>query len=305
MSRAKNRGTKKTSFVIQHLSTGSPVTFVRGLAKLDFWTLQFQQIVSYCFGTFQFVSRCFMDSSRDKTEPGRGGAELAGHALQDLLASAQAGSGVLESLVDELDDAVFVVDRDQKVLFFNRAAEALTGFAREKVVGQHCLKAIRCERCLKSCGVFERKRVRDVPLELFRSDGTSQPIVKSASVLTDEEGDVIGAVEVFRARQAEDGDEPAGIAKLLEGDPSTWTGLEALLASLGRGFLILDSDFTIHHASTGIAELLGHTPRSLRGRSASHALGDELFGADSPFRAALESGERREGWRAVVADGAG
>ncbi|MBW2523298.1 MAG: sigma 54-interacting transcriptional regulator [Deltaproteobacteria bacterium] len=231
------------------------------------------------------------------------GNKLAVPSLSDSLLKAGADNwGALELLADELDDAVFVVDRDQNVLFFNRAAEALTGFSRDEVVGQHCLKGIRCEHCLKSCGVFDRKQVRDVPLELFRKDGSTIPVQKSASVLTNADSEVVGAVEIIRMRGDESEGEAAAPAGLAGLDPSTWARLETLLTSLGRGFLILDASFLVVHASAGIAELLGRSPRELQRRPAASVLGDELFAPDSAFRTALEAGERREGWRAVATD---
>ena len=71
--------------------------------------------------------------------------------------------------------------------------------------------------------------------------------------------------------------------------------------SLGRYLLCLDENFRVVYATTSMRELLGgETFGPLDGRPVSDLLGKELFGVDAPLRDALQSGERREGWRALL-----
>ncbi len=216
--------------------------------------------------------------------------ERAADKLGALLDSSS-DAEILEAMVDQLDEAVFVVDRDQHILLFNKRAEELTGFDRDQVLGRHCLRGIRCAHCLETCGVFEKKQIHDVPLQVFRSDGTELEVLKSGSVIRDAEGNEIGAVEVMR-RRPEPTPEP----------PPDRRDIDLLMESMGRAFIELDADFHILRASSSVTELTDQPADQLTGRSAAALLGDDLFAPGSPFRAALLAGERREGWRASITD---
>ncbi|MGE0043145.1 MAG: sigma-54 interaction domain-containing protein [Vicinamibacterales bacterium] len=84
---------------------------------------------------------------------------------------------------------------------------------------------------------------------------------------------------------------------------AAWRAVSAVFASLGRVFVCLDSGFQVIHASLGIDDVLGDGSAALAaGRPAAALLGDELFGEAGAIRIALARGDRREGWRAVLAD---
>jgi DNA-binding NtrC family response regulator len=77
--------------------------------------------------------------------------------------------------------------------------------------------------------------------------------------------------------------------------------VSAVFTSLGRHLLCLDENFRVLHASPSMRELLGgETYGPLEGRPVADLLGKDLFGQDAPLRDALLSGERREGWRALL-----
>src|ERR1019366_8439681 len=77
-------------------------------------------------------------------------------------------------------------------------------------------------------------------------------------------------------------------------------GVTRVLASVGRAFVCLDSDFRIVHASYLLDDLLGSgISRALAGRGIEELLGADLFGAGGPLRKALMEGRRREGWLAA------
>ncbi len=72
--------------------------------------------------------------------------------------------------------------------------------------------------------------------------------------------------------------------------------VSAVFSSFGRGIICLDHDFRVVHTSDliGRSDLLGHP--------VSELFGDDLFGPGATLRTALESGERREGWRASLGE---
>lgn len=102
------------------------------------------------------------------------------------------------ALVGALPDAgVFVVDGQRDVILWSAGAERLLGFSAAEVLGRHCLGAVRCARCLGSCGIAEHGRVDDVPLALHAADGTIVRVRKWGSAFFDGEGRFTGGVEVL------------------------------------------------------------------------------------------------------------
>ena len=76
-------------------------------------------------------------------------------------------------------------------------------------------------------------------------------------------------------------------------------GVATAFASLGRQLVCVGRDFRIVHVSPGVRDLLGDRPAPI-GRPVSELLGVGLFEPGGRMRRALESGLRREGWRALL-----
>jgi transcriptional regulator with PAS, ATPase and Fis domain len=83
---------------------------------------------------------------------------------------------------------------------------------------------------------------------------------------------------------------------------SLLAGVSTLFDSLGRTLVCLDRDFRVVHTSPSFARLTG---ARVEGWPAEALLGAELFGPAGTLRKALLAGERREGWGATLAPGAG
>ena len=79
------------------------------------------------------------------------------------------------------------------------------------------------------------------------------------------------------------------------------SAVSGVFASLGRHLLCLDENLRVVFATPNFRELIGgETYGPLEGRPVSDLLGKDLFGPGGPLREALASGERREGWRALL-----
>jgi PAS domain S-box-containing protein len=192
-------------------------------------------------------------------------------------------------LADLGDLAYFEVDADRNVVSMSPALERLTGFRADDVLGRSCLTVIRCSECLKGCGVFKHGDVRDARLKIYREDGSELDVFKSGKVYRDGDGNITGALEVVRPAE---GDAPTKFGPPRE--------LDALLAGLGRTFIVADEDFRIVGHSASLPELIGSPADELSGMPLQNLLGEDLFGEDSAVRTAVLSGERREGWRASL-----
>ncbi len=93
--------------------------------------------------------------------------------------------------------AVFAVDRDRNVLFWSAGAESLLGFTADEMLGQHCLKANRCEQCMVGCGIARHGAVHDIPLRLHREDGSEVDVRKTARAFVDPDGTFAGGIEIL------------------------------------------------------------------------------------------------------------
>jgi PAS domain S-box-containing protein len=110
-----------------------------------------------------------------------------------------------KTIVDTLQDGLIVVDPGGTIVSVNPAATALTGYSEEELVGQSC-RILGCTGCkIKGegigadwCGLFDRGEVNTKQCTIRDRDHRDVHIVKSARVLRDESGQVIGAVETLK-----------------------------------------------------------------------------------------------------------
>ena len=112
-----------------------------------------------------------------------------------------------EKLLNSLYDGVYFVDKDRKILYWNKGAEYLTGYSASEVVGKHCFDNILshvsdkgCELCVNGCPlaatITDGER-RENEVYLRHKSGHRVPVSVRVSPVVDAAGNVVGAVEVF------------------------------------------------------------------------------------------------------------
>jgi PAS domain S-box-containing protein len=114
-----------------------------------------------------------------------------------------------ERILNSLAAGVFAVDREFRITFFNTQAERLTGFTRQEAMGRKCFEIFRTEHCRNDCNI-ERAIHKDldkikVRVLILSKKNLEIPVQVTATVLRDEEGQIVGGVESFlddRARSA-------------------------------------------------------------------------------------------------------
>ncbi len=106
------------------------------------------------------------------------------------------------TIFEKIPHGIFTVDQEGTITSFNRAAERITGWNREEVVGHQCSKVFRSDHCEHSC--FLRQSIelgeqhRDQEVVITRKDGNDLLVSVSTASLEDENGNMVGGVEMFR-----------------------------------------------------------------------------------------------------------
>ncbi len=107
-----------------------------------------------------------------------------------------AGRRNLERILDNFPDGIVAHDIRRRIVYFNRAAEEITGFSREGVLGKDCHEAFGTPFCGGRCGFQEAPpdnwRDRFYPLNIVTRDGGSRRVELTVSGMYDEE-DVLPA----------------------------------------------------------------------------------------------------------------
>jgi PAS domain S-box-containing protein len=109
-----------------------------------------------------------------------------------------------KDIVDAVKDGIMIVDTDGRILMVNAAMARMTGFAESEMIGAPCT-ILDCDACdrLRSateeqwCRLFVSKRVRNKRCIMTKKGGVYLNAVKEASVLKNERGEVVGALEIY------------------------------------------------------------------------------------------------------------
>jgi PAS domain S-box-containing protein len=109
-------------------------------------------------------------------------------------------------IINTMNEGLMIVDPQGSILMVNRSFEQLTGYSSEEVIGQPC-KLIGCDACESIltcdetgwCKLFHpgQNELRHCRCTIIRKNGSLLPALKNASVLRDELGNVLGAVETI------------------------------------------------------------------------------------------------------------
>lgn len=115
------------------------------------------------------------------------------------------------TILNQLSDGLYVTDVERRILYWNDSAERITGYSREEVIGRHCSENILChvdrndnllcgkDRCpLHRAIVTESKSSQPIVVYAKHKKGHRVPTQVTVSPLFNEDGEVIGGVEVFR-----------------------------------------------------------------------------------------------------------
>lgn len=109
---------------------------------------------------------------------------------------------MFEAILNSISEGVMTLDKDWKIASWNRAAEQITGFHKEEVLGKECTRVFRAALCREHCPVDRALSCghpyRDVQVAIRNKRNEVVHLVVNASPLYDEQGHIVGGLETFR-----------------------------------------------------------------------------------------------------------
>jgi diguanylate cyclase (GGDEF)-like protein/PAS domain S-box-containing protein len=110
-------------------------------------------------------------------------------------------------LLDYLVDGVYFTDAERRIAYWNKGAEAISGYTRDEVIGKRCMDNLLIhvdssglELCTNGCPLsqtLQDGQSREGQVYLHHKDGHRIPIRVRVAPMKNEAGAIIGAVEVF------------------------------------------------------------------------------------------------------------
>jgi len=108
-------------------------------------------------------------------------------------------------IIESVADGIIIVDSKGHFIAANQTAQLITGYTEKELKGQSC-RMLNCTGCKligkgkgkKWCGLFSDKVVREKKCMITNSNNLTIPIIKNATVLYDENNEIVGAVETLK-----------------------------------------------------------------------------------------------------------
>ena len=111
-----------------------------------------------------------------------------------------------KTIVDTLQDGLMVMDPEGNILAMNPAAERLTGYSADELLGQNCriLNCTGCELYGRGagedwCRLYVAGNVKAKKCLMSKKDRRALHVVKNATVLRDSEGQMIGGGPAYHS----------------------------------------------------------------------------------------------------------
>jgi PAS domain S-box-containing protein len=111
-------------------------------------------------------------------------------------------ASVLETVFDQLSDALVLYDADFKITGVNYSAEKLFGMSSEEMLGKSCQEIFRCFSCDAGCGVLvglnQAPTAPNCTVRLNTGNGMERLVVMRTAQLFDDDGNLSGVVATIK-----------------------------------------------------------------------------------------------------------
>ena len=108
----------------------------------------------------------------------------------------------VNQIIDSMADGVFTMDANGRISSWNRSMERISGYNAQEAIGQTC-ELFRFSRCfgkecpagIQKCGIMTHGSSGAKECHLQHKKGHDVPVIKNASVVRDENENILGVVE--------------------------------------------------------------------------------------------------------------
>jgi two-component system, NtrC family, response regulator AtoC len=111
-------------------------------------------------------------------------------------------SSVLETVFNQLSDALVLYDPEFRITGVNDAAERLFGMSSEEMLGKHCQEIFKCTVCEPGCGVLvglnQSPGSPNTTVKLNTGNGMERLVVMRTTQMFDDEGTLSGVVATIK-----------------------------------------------------------------------------------------------------------
>jgi PAS domain S-box-containing protein len=111
-------------------------------------------------------------------------------------------TSVLESVFDQLSDALILYDPEFRITGVNRSAEKLFGMSSEEMLGRHCQEIFKCSLCEPGCGVLvglnAAPTAPNCTVRLHTDNGMERLVVMRTNQMFDDAGQLTGVVATIK-----------------------------------------------------------------------------------------------------------
>jgi len=109
---------------------------------------------------------------------------------------------IFEAIFDQLSDALFVYDKNLRIVGANQSAERLFSMTVEEMIGKHCQEVFHCNVCEPSCGMLqalgESACLPSGTVNLRSENGMERMVVIRTVQILDASGTIEGVVATVR-----------------------------------------------------------------------------------------------------------
>lgn len=159
--------------------------------------------------------------------------------------------------LNSIAEGVFTVDKNWAITSFNSAAEKITGWREEEVLGRSCKEIFKANICRTNCAISDCIHTRSIIsgrlAYIEGKDKRSIPVKLSAAPLLDINENVVGGVETFF-------------------DITTTLQYELVLAAVADGVFTVDPEGKVTSFNRAAEQITGYKESEVLGLKCSEVL---------------------------------
>jgi len=166
-----------------------------------------------------------------------------------------------EILFESTPSAIFAVDKEKKIVAWNKKAEEITGYSKQEILGKECL-VFSGYPCKEKCGLYAEdveKPILEEECIIKTKDGKALSILKNVDLLKGKDGNIIGGVANFV--------DITERKKANEELKSSEERLKLLFESAPDAYYLNDLKGTFIDGNKAAEELIGYKRQELIGKS--------------------------------------